>query len=203
MSVFIGLTGGIASGKTRVAALFAQYDVPIIDTDEIARSLTENDHTVADDIRRVFGPSVFHDEKQLDRKRLRNIVFSDRDKKKQLEAILHPRIREEVHRQKDSLVDHCYVIIAIALLAEVGGDGYDFLRRVIVVDLPVDRQRARLMRRDGITQQEAQRIIDAQADRAARLAIADDIIDNSGSPEDLPDQIRRLHHHYLSLWQPG
>lgn len=193
----VGLTGGIGSGKSTVAGYFAAHGVPIIDTDVIARSLTGPGGSALDAIRAAFGETVMQADGTLDRAILRRHVFSDTGARHRLEAILHPRIRLAVEQQLAAL-DAPYVLIVIPLLVETGAYR-DVLDRVLVVDCPEDLQIARIEARNGLTRDEASAILAAQATRAARLAVADDVILNTVAPEVLRTQVTALHRRYLAF----
>ncbi len=197
----IGLTGGIGSGKSTVAGYFAAYGVPVIDTDVIAHALTAPGGSALDAIRAVFGETVMQTDGTLDRVILRRHVFSDADARHRLEAILHPRIRLAVEQQL-AILDAPYTLIVIPLLVETGAYR-DVLDRVLVVDCPEDLQIARVMARNGLARDEVNAILAAQAARAARLAVADDVILNTVAPEALRTQIAALHRRYLALSTPA
>ena len=196
MATRIGLTGGIASGKTMVADFFSELGVPVIDTDVIARQVVEPGTTALDEIRGTFGDEVMQEDGSLNRKALREIVFADTAKREQLEAILHPRIREETMRQVAAVIEP-YMIIVVPLLVESPMSA--LMDRVLVVDCSEETQLRRLLLRDGENVVTAQRIIDAQASRADRLAIADDVISNDGDPAKAREQALELHQSYLAL----
>jgi len=196
MAIRIGLTGGIASGKTMVADFFSELGVPVIDTDVIARQVVEPGTTALDEIRGTFGDEVMQEDGSLNRKALREIVFADTAKREQLEAILHPRIREETMRQV-AAVNEPYMIVVVPLLVESPMSA--LMDRVLVVDCSAETQLGRLLLRDGENVVTAQRIIDAQASRADRLAIADDVINNDGDPAKAREQALELHQSYLAL----
>jgi dephospho-CoA kinase len=193
----VGLTGGIGSGKSTVADLFAGQGVPVIDTDVIARALTAPGGMALDAVRAAFGDQVMQADGALDRAALRRRVFSDADARHQLEAILHPRIRLAVEQQLATL-SAPYVLIVIPLLVETGAY-QEVLDRVLLVDCPEDQQITRVMARSGFTLDEVKAILAAQAGRAARLAIADDVISNTASPEALRTQVAALHRRYLAF----
>ncbi len=195
----IALTGGIASGKSTVAQLFTALGAKLIDTDQIARDIVAPPSLVLDQIVARFGPAVLNPAGNLDRSRLRSIVFNDSSARKDLEALTHPAIRAEVARQSASLGGP-YQIIAVPLLAETGTrSDYD---RVLVVDTDPQRQILRLMQRDGCDENAARRMLAAQASRAERRSIADDIIENNGEIPALAAQVEALHRRYLDLRSP-
>ena len=192
----IGLTGGIASGKSTVADLFAELGVPIIDTDLIAREVVEPGRPALDEIRETFGPSAIDADGRLDRNAMRAIVFADDAKRRTLEGILHPRIRAEAARQA-ALATGPYHIVVVPLLAESPMRAE--MDRILVVDCSVATQLERLLARDAGSRDQAERMIAAQATREERLAIADDVIENDGDLADTRRQVADLHAHYLSL----
>ncbi|MFA0923173.1 dephospho-CoA kinase [Xanthomonas fragariae] len=192
MSDFIvGLTGGIASGKSALAAEFEKLGVPVIDADVVARQVVAPG-PILDTIAEHFGREILLPDGTLNRQALRQIVFSDQMQRRTLEAITHPAIRAELQRAAVT-AEGPYAIVAIPLLAEAGGRAtYPWLDRTLVVDVPVALQRARLMRRDGSTQALADRMIAAQASREQRLSIADDVVSNCDQPGLLAVEARRL-----------
>ena len=196
----VGLTGGIASGKTTVANMFAALGAAVVDTDVIAREVVAPGSPALAEIRAAFGERVFGSDGGLDRRRMRKIVFEDDEKREQLESILHPRIRERALEQAGSS-DRSYVIIVVPLL--VGSALRREIDRVLVVDCSEAVQLARLMARDAEDEQQARRMIDAQASRQDRLAIADDVILNEGDLDHTRRQVEKLHGRYLALYAPG
>jgi dephospho-CoA kinase len=196
----IALTGGIASGKTTVARLFEALGAKILDTDRIAREVVAPPSPVLDRIAARFGPGIVGRDGTLDRAQLRSLVFRDTQARADLEAITHPAIREEVERQSRQLGGP-YQLVAIPLLVETGAaDRYD---RVLLVDASPAAQRQRLVLRDGLDAEAADRMLAAQATREARRAIAHDIIDNDGDVARLARQVESLHRVYLALGSPG
>lgn len=193
----VGLTGGIGSGKSTVAELFSALGVPVIDTDVIARQLTAPGGEALDDIRMAFGAALLQADGGLDRAAMRRLVFSDVAARSRLEAILHPRIRNAVQQARAAL-EAPYVLVVIPLLVETGAYR-DTLDRVLVVDCPETLQIARVMARSGLAREEVEAILAAQATRAQRLAAADDVIDNTRSPDDLRAAVAALHTRYLTL----
>ena len=192
----VGLTGGIASGKTAVSDRFAQLGVPVIDTDIIAREVVEPGQPALRNVIAAFGRDIVDGQGSLRRRRLRDIIFSNPDKQDLLESILHPAIRSEVRRQV-SRVDAPYCIIVIPLLAESGN--FDWLDRVLVVDVPEAVQIERLVKRDDVDTDQARASLAAQASRESRLQIADDVIDNSGDVGALDEVVAGLHEKYLEM----
>lgn len=195
----IGLTGGVASGKSAADAAFAALDVPVVDADVIARELVEPGQPALQAIIERFGDGVLGDDDRLDRAALRTRIFNDAEAKTALEAILHPRIRSELEA-RTAAAPGALAIASIPLLAEGGGrDAYPWLDRILVIDVDAATQHARLVRRDGIDDALAERMIAAQASREARLAIADDILRNEDSLDMLATRVAALHRFYLQL----
>ncbi|MGA2710896.1 MAG: dephospho-CoA kinase [Steroidobacteraceae bacterium] len=192
----IGLTGGIASGKSTVARRFRELGVPVIDADEVARTVVALGQPGLNQVVERFGPGILSPSGEINRRALRDRVFADADSRKDLEAILHPRIRAEMARLAEA-ASGPYLVMAIPLLVE-GGSHAD-LDRILVVDLDEATQLARLMERDGSSESQARAMLAAQASRAERLARADDILDNSGSVEQLRDSVDRLHVRYRGI----
>jgi dephospho-CoA kinase len=192
----VALTGGIASGKSTVADLFAALDVPVIDTDVIARAVVEPGQPALAQVVEAFGPEVVDSDGRLDRRRLRERIFADHEAKRRLEAILHPAIRAEMERQSRA-ADGAYQVLVIPLLTE--GKRRDHVDRVLLVDVPEELQIQRLMTRDGVSHEQAKASLNAQATRAERLAMADDVLRNTGRPEDLRENVAALHERYLQL----
>ena len=190
------LTGGIASGKTAVSDGFRHLGVPVIDTDVIARQLVEPGQPALALIADIFGPGILDSTGGLDRKKMREAIFSDHEKKAQLEQVLHPLIGEEVLKRLEQLTAP-YCILVVPLYAESGS--YRWVDRVLLVDVSEEQQIRRVMRRDDISQEQAEAILDAQASRAERAALADDVIDNSGTLDELEGKIESLHKKYSSL----
>ncbi len=192
----VGLTGGIASGKTTVADMFAGLGVPVIDTDVIAREVVRPGQPALDEIRETFGDGVIAPDGTLDRAAMRAIVFDDDAARRRLEAILHPRIGEATRAQADA-AGGAYQIIVVPLLVE--SSLRRFVDRVLVVDCDEDTQIARLLARDTETEAQARRILAAQSSRAERMAIADDVIANNGELDETREQVEALHRHYLGM----
>lgn len=192
----VGLTGGIASGKSTVAALFAALGVPVIDTDVIARQIVLPGTDGLTAVLAAFGPTVRASDGSLDRRRLRDLVFASADRRRQLEAILHPRIGAALETQSAS-AGGPYQVLVVPLLIESGLDAR--VDRVLVVDCSESIQRTRLMVRDRETAASAERLLAAQAGREARLARADDVLENAGSRDELEIEVRALHATYLQF----
>ncbi|PIE36749.1 MAG: dephospho-CoA kinase [Gammaproteobacteria bacterium] len=200
----IGLTGGIASGKTLVSGRLAERGAFVIDADVIAREVVEPGSAGLNALVNAFSPVILTADKALDRQALRRIIFSDDTARERVNDILHPLIRQrgdELRQAAAASGEFPYSVHAIPLLLETGqADRFD---RILVVDVPRDIQLDRLMDRDGADRSQAEAILDAQASREDRLAIADDIIDNSGSPENTLAATDALHRHYLELAGAG
>lgn len=192
----VALTGGIASGKSTVADMFADLGVAIIDTDVVARKVVQPGQPALDEIRERFGNEVIDSAGNLDRRALRKLVFSDENARLDLEAILHPRIGAETRRQADTAPGP-YQIIVVPLL--VGSPLLRFVDHVVVVDCDEELQVQRVMARDAESAEQARRILAAQASRAARLAIADDIIDNDHGFDKTLRQVRRLDENFRRM----
>ncbi len=195
----IGLTGGIGSGKSAAADIFAQHNVPIIDADIIARDLVQPGQTALQEITTLFGEHLLQADGQLDRARLRQEIFSDKLKKAQLEGILHPLIRQTMLASLAALDSH-YAILVIPLLVENGQ--WDIIDRVLVVDVDEATQLQRVVARDQVTLAQAEAIIHSQVPRNERIAAADDIIDNSRDIAHLTAQVEKLHAKYKDIAQP-
>jgi dephospho-CoA kinase len=192
----VALTGGIASGKSTVANLFAELGVPVIDTDVIAREVVEPGQPALAEVVAAFGEDVLDRDGRLDRRRLRERIFADAGARRRLEAILHPAIRREMERQSREAGGR-YQLLVIPLLTE--GGRRDHVDRILLVDVPEAVQIERLVSRDHVSPGEAQASLAAQATRAARLVIADDVIRNTGRVEDLRSEVEALHNRYLAL----
>ena len=193
----VALTGGIASGKSEVEDRFATLGVAVVDADRIARELVEPGQSALVEIVDIFGRPILNPDGTLDRPALRARVFESSDARAQLEAILHPRIRETMKARAMAAVGD-YVLLSIPLLVESGG-AYPWVDRILVVDAPVDVQLQRLLRRPGIDAAMAQSMLAAQTDREARLVIADDVINNNGSLTALDATVAMLDRRYRAL----
>jgi dephospho-CoA kinase len=192
----IGLTGGIASGKTLVSRQFAALGVPVIDTDELAREVVAPGSEGLAAVRERFGDDVLAADGSLDRRALRARVFADPQARRDLEGITHPRIRALVEARA-AAAGGPYQIIVIPLLVESGRR--TTVDRVLVVDCPESLQLERLLARDGGSREQAEAILAAQASRAQRLAVADDVIVNTGEPQAVAAEVAALHQRYLAL----
>ncbi|MBW7902150.1 MAG: dephospho-CoA kinase [Rhodocyclaceae bacterium] len=191
----VGLTGGIGSGKSTVAELFVARGAALVDTDAIAHELTGPDGAAMPAIVAAFGDGARRADGALDRPAMRTQVFADPAAKARLEGILHPLIGAEADRRCRAATAP-YVILAVPLLVE-SGNYAERCDRILVVDCAEATQVARVTARSGMSAAEAHAILAAQAPRQARLAAADDVIDNDGPPEALPAQVERLHRAYL------
>lgn len=190
----VGLTGGIASGKSTVADMFAGLGAGVVDTDTVAREVVSPGEPGLEAVVAEFGAEILQPNGELDRRALRNIVFSEPERRELLESILHPLIRARTLQLVEEL-DTPYAIIVVPLLLETGFD--ELVERVLVVDCPEAQQLKRLCRRDDVGETEAQAMLAAQIDRQARLARADDVVDNSGDLQATRTQVAALHERYL------
>ena len=197
----VGLTGGIAGGKSTVADLFTKLDIPIIDADLVAREVVEKGSKGLQQISNTFGTEILTTSGELDRKKMRAIIFSNESQRRQLESILHPLIRRAMQEQANRYKTHPYIIFVIPLLFETGRR--EMVNRVLVVDCDENDQIARVIARDGVSPAEARNIIAAQVSREERLAQADDIVVNDGDPQQLVDLVQQLHEDYLELAKNG
>lgn len=202
-SFIVGLTGGIASGKSEVSRRFEALGITVADADIAAREVVAIGSPGLAAIAELFGTQVLQADGSLDRAYLRQRVFANPDERRALEAITHPAIRARVRGICEAATSP-YAIAAIPLLTEAGGrPTYPWLQRVLVVDAPEEVQHARLLSRDNIDAELAKRMIQAQASRAQRLALADDVIVNDGHPDALQTHIEALDAHYRELAAAG
>ncbi|SJM94082.1 dephospho-CoA kinase [Crenothrix polyspora] len=192
----IGLTGGIGSGKTTVTQLFAALNVPIIDADELAHQLVAVGQPALKRIQTEFGAAVINADGSLNRKEMRERIFSDAAAKNTLEVILHPLIYAAIQAKINQLTA-AYCIICVPLLFETQMTA--IADRILIIDCPVGQQIERVKLRDQLTREKIQAIIDSQISRENRLSKADDIINNSATDADLGQQVKALHHLYISL----
>ena len=191
------MTGGIGSGKSEALKIFESLNIKVIDLDKISKEITETNHQAIKDIKSAFG-NVFDKDNRLDRKKLRELIFSDKNKKINLEKILHPKILEEVKKKLNALSDESYVVIDIPLLFETN-QYTSLISRSLVIDCEVNDQIERVKKRDGIDTSIIQSIMDQQIDRRSRIEKGDDIVLNDGSLEKLTESIKALHKKYLNL----
>ena len=192
----VGLTGGIGSGKTTVKNFFDELGAPTIDADEISHRITKPGQAAFDEVVALFGKESLDETGNLDRKRLRALIFDEPDLKQKLEAIIHPRVRAQIREFTDR-VDYPYCIICIPLLLETGAQST--VDRVLVVDAPEELQVARVNRRDNAEERQTRSIIRSQAGREQKLNAAHDIIVNDGNINDLKAQVENLHKRYMMM----
>lgn len=192
----VGLTGGIGSGKSTVTRYFSSLGINIIDADVIARDVVSVGSQALTEIANHFGPDVLLADGNLDRNKVRDIIFSDPQAKKWLESLLHPKIRKKILDEIE-LSHSIYTIVSAPLLIETGLD--QIVDRVLVVDIPETIQIERTALRDKISNKQVETIILSQVNRETRLQRADDIIDNSGSIEETKAQVEKLHNIYLTF----
>lgn len=193
----VGLTGGIGSGKSTVAKGLQSKGVTVVDADQIAREVVQPGEDALNEIAKTLGSEVIQADGNLDRSALKQRIFSDPNAKKQLETILHPRIRQRILEQVNSAIDTPYVVADIPLLVE--SKYPEHFDRVIVVDCTEAQQIERVKARDDMSDEQTQRIMDSQATRQERLSAATDVIDNTGDLKSLKMQIEKLHGTLLSL----
>jgi dephospho-CoA kinase len=192
----IGLTGGIGCGKSTVARIFEQLKTPVIDADEIAHQLVAIGQPALAQIRQDFGTVVFKPDGSLDRKKLSEIVFSDPEQKQKLESILHPLVYRSI-QAKIKQLNTPYCIICIPLIFETNMT--QLVDRILVVDCSFETQIERIRKRDNMTIEKIQSIINSQVSRAFRKAHANDLIDNSETDDRLAEAVKKLHNLYLSI----
>lgn len=197
MTLIVGLTGGIGSGKSSVGRHFERYGIAIVDADALSRALTAPGGAAMPAIAAAFGAEFVAADGALDRTRMRDLVFSDPTAKRRLEAILHPAVREASDRAVAAATSP-YVILMIPLLVESGAPRAR-CHRLLVVDLPEAMQVERVIARDRLPREQVLAIMASQATRAQRLAVADDVIDNSGTEAALAPQVAALHERYSAL----
>ncbi|MCG5501001.1 dephospho-CoA kinase [Ectothiorhodospira lacustris] len=192
----IGLTGGIGSGKSTVSRLFEDRGAAVIDSDIIARRVVEPGSPGLTALVETFGTQILKDDGTLDRAAMRDMVFRNSQTRHRLESLLHPMIWDAIEQEKSKIATP-YCVLVVPLLVESGAQGR--VDRILLVDCSVPSQRERAGRRDGVSPQQIQAILDAQATREQRLAAADDIIDNEKSVDTLPAQVEALHQRYLRM----
>lgn len=196
----VGVTGGIASGKSTVCGLFAALGIPVIDADAIARELVAPGQPALEAIACEFGADILDEDGALRRDRLRAIIFEDAERRARLNEILHPRVYEEI-QQRINRLNSVYCVVCIPLLAETGGRSV--VKRVLVVDAPEELQVRRIVERDGVSVEQARAALTAQASRAERLSIADDVICNDRDTGHLRTEVQRLHDLYTHAAKSG
>lgn len=194
-SFTVGLTGGIGSGKSTIASLFARHGAAIIDVDIISHQLTARGGVAMPEIVAAFGSRIQQEDGALDRAAMRALIFNDPVAKHKLESILHPKIREESSTQL-SLAQAAYAMLVVPLLTE-SSFWHTRCDRILVIDCHPALQIQRVMARNNLSEEEIKKIIAAQISREARLKLADDILDNTGSPNELPPRVAALHQRYL------
>jgi dephospho-CoA kinase len=188
----VGLTGGIASGKSTVAKILERLGAAVINADALSREVVEPSKEAWKEIIDAFGAGVLQPDQTLDRQKLRTVIFNDRDGRKKLEAIIHPRVRAlaEEKIREHAVAGYSIIVYEVPLLFE--GNLHEWLRPVILVACDVDTQRTRLQERDQLTQTEAQKHIDAQMSLEEKRRLADYVIENVGSLADLEQQVRTV-----------
>lgn len=189
----VGLSGGVACGKSAVAELFRQFGVPIIDADEIARALTQQNAPQLAQIVETFGNTILDSKGTLDRQQLRDLIFRSAQHRQQLEQILHPPIRkaieEQVEQIKQTAVPYCIIVIPLLIESRM----QDLVDRIVIVDCSPATQLHRLMQRDDCTEEQAHAIIASQCSREERIAAAHEVIDNDQDADHLAQQVQQLH----------
>jgi len=199
-ATLVGLTGGIGSGKSAIAERLASYGASIVDSDLIAHQITSTGGLAIEPIAERFGSEFIQTDGALDRKKMRVLVFEDLQSRKALEAITHPLIRTKAIEQARLAIERqaLYIVFVVPLLLE-SSEWFQFIDHVVVADCSEAIQIQRVMERNGLTRQEVESILRAQATRAERLAQADTVIENMGSLEDLAEQVRLLHQKILQI----
>ncbi|KGM08112.1 Dephospho-CoA kinase [Methylophaga thiooxydans] len=192
----VGLTGGVACGKSTVSQLFSELGATIIDADVIARQLLEKDTDCYKQVIQLFGNTITFADGEINRALLRELVFSDTTAKHQLEKILHPEVRKQMLAAAEKC-ETAYCIFVVPLLVEA--DMLDLVDRILVIDIPEVTQLERLIKRDKLTKSQAQNILNNQATRQQRMQVANDLIDNQNDINLLKDKVEQLHHFYREL----
>jgi len=195
-SLIVGLTGGIGSGKSAVCREFEQLNVPVVDADIAAREVVAPGSDGLLEVVGEFGDDVLNSGGEINRSKLRSLIFADDHKRKTLETLLHPRIKRRIVEQLDALLSP-YCILCVPLLVE--RNGYDNIGRILVVDCPVAVQIARVMARDTMTSEQVSAIMQTQATREQRLQMADDVVENAGPLEALKARVEQLHSRYTAI----
>ncbi|MCA1021870.1 MULTISPECIES: dephospho-CoA kinase [Halobacillus] len=196
MTLVIGLTGSIASGKSTVSRMFDEWEIPVIDADQISRDVVRPGEPAYEDIVHVFGKDVLFEDGTLDRKKLGKVIFSSKERRKELNDIVHPRVREEMIRRRESYKEEDYkaVVLDIPLLYESGLT--DYVERVLVVAVDEETQLQRLMERDGSSREDARERIASQIPVSRKAEMADAVIDNNGTEEESFRQLRDILHRW-------
>ena len=197
-TLIIGLTGGIASGKSTVSKFFSNLSIPIIDADQISHDLTKINGSAYSEVIEYFGENITGENGDIDRKKLGTIVFNSKSKKEKLESIIHPKVLSTIQAEIKSRRGE-YKIIEVPLLIESGFQ--EFINRILVVDCSTETQMERLMKRDEVTEEYAKNILSNQIDRETRLKFANEIVINekNNSLLKLEDQVKKIHNFYLDL----
>ena len=198
--LIVGLTGGIASGKTTATDFFSRQGVPVLDADVIVHDLLSADETTYNEITALFGSDIVQTDNTIDRKKIRSIIFSDKQKRLKLEAIIHPKVREQIKKEITLLQsgpNPAYCIVCIPLLIETRQQ--DLLQRILLIDVPQETQIQRLRKRDKLSTDEIKNILLAQASREERLEAADDVIENNTNIEQFEKQLLNIHNIYTAL----
>lgn len=192
----VGLTGGVASGKSLVSSLFQELGAPVLDADQVSREVVQVGESALDEIAAEFGADALLADGSLDRRRLRELVFTDEAARRRLEKITHPKIRQRIQEWIDAQTAP-YCILENAILLESGMDR--LVDRVLLVDVSEDLQRSRLMQRDSIDSALVEKMLSAQWSREQRLERADDVLRNDAKPEDVRERVKALHQQYLQM----
>lgn len=198
MNYLVGLTGGIGSGKSTVANMFAAHGIRVVDTDLISHQLTQTDGAAIPAIRETFGAQFIDAQGALDRVKMRDLVFNNPAEKNRLEAILHPLIFSQTKQQAASTTDAPYTLVVVPLLYESGRYA-GWLHRVVTVDCPEETQIARAVQRSNMNEAAVRAIMAQQITRNERLTLSDDVIVNSGSLDELEKQVAEMHHRLCAL----
>ncbi|XKH61400.1 dephospho-CoA kinase [Halomonas sediminis] len=200
--MIIGLTGGIASGKSTVVRAFESLGVPWVDADDVAREVVQPGEPALEAIAERFGPCVLQESGSLDRRKLRDIIFNDPEQRLWLESVTHPRVRERLleHLARLQASQPAYVMLVSPLLFESGQDA--LVDRCVVVDVPEALQLQRTQARDDVSESQVRAILAVQLSRQERLSRADDVIDNSCSEAEMREQVAQLDRRYRQLSQP-
>ena len=192
----VAITGGMGSGKSRASKMFQELGVPCIDTDEIARQLTQPNGAAYEAICQHFGPIILPGGLLIDRDQLRKIIFTQPKERKWLEQLLHPMITEQAKQHVEELDTH-YCMVEVPLLAEKGKK--EWMDRTLVIDSASKLRVERIQKRSNLSADEIRNIFATQATRNERLSIADDIIENNGPKEELQEKVENMHHYYLHI----